>query len=99
MFFLETICQSVRKPNASCRASVRGVRGVVGGQADFEVEPVVEDFVATLKLEVAEFFHRIGGVGDQLADENLAVGVEGVDDDVQQLPDFCLKRLGGVTHG
>ncbi len=45
---------------------------------------------------------RIGGVGHQLAHEDLAVGVERVDDDVEKLADFGLELvLGGffVGHG
>ena len=49
---------------------------------------------------------RVGGVGDKLAQENLALGVERVDDQVEQAPNFraeavTLKRGRrlGVGHG
>lgn len=48
---------------------------------------------------MAQLLQGVGGVGHQLADEDLAVGVEGVDDDVQQLADFGLKRLVGDSIG
>ncbi len=43
----------------------------------------------------------IGGVGDELAEEDLLVGVEGVDDEGQQLVDLGLEgeRLGLRRHG
>ncbi len=37
----------------------------------------------------ADLVERIGGVGDQLPQEDLLVGVERVDDQRQQLVDLC----------
>ena len=42
------------------------------------------------------FSIAVRGVGDQLAEENLLVGVEGVDDEIEQLLDLGLE---GVFFG
>ena len=47
-------------------------------------------------LEV-ELVDGIGRVGDQLAQEDLPVGVDGVDHEVQELLALCLE-LAHVTH-
>jgi hypothetical protein len=51
---------------------------------------------------VAEFFEGVGGVGDQLADEDFFLRVERVDDDIEELLDLGLEleflRCGG-GHG
>ena len=41
--------------------------------------------------QVAELVERVGGVGDELAQEDLRMRIEGVDDQLQQLIDFGLK--------
>ncbi len=43
------------------------------------------------KRQVAQFVERVGGVGNELAQKDLGMGVEGVDDQLQQLTDFGLK--------
>ena len=45
--------------------------------------------------EVAQLVERVGGVGDELAEEDLGVRVEGVDDELQELTDFGLKFACG----
>ena len=41
--------------------------------------------------EVAQLVERVGGVGDQLAEEDLRVRVERVDDELEELADFGLE--------
>jgi hypothetical protein len=41
--------------------------------------------------QVAQLVERVGGVGNELAQKDLRMGVEGVDDQLQQLADFGLK--------
>ena len=45
--------------------------------------------------------HRVGGIGHQLAQEDLAVGIERVDDEVQQAPDLGAEfmPLHRLAHG
>ena len=43
---------------------------------------------AMLELHAVE---RVGGVRNQFAEENFALGIERVDQNIQQLLDFCLK--------
>jgi hypothetical protein len=40
---------------------------------------------------MAELVERIGGVGDELAEKDFRMGVERVDDQVEQFTDFGLK--------
>ena len=47
--------------------------------------------------EVAELIERVGGVGDELAEEDLRVRVERMDDEVEELAYFGLELLFG--HG
>jgi hypothetical protein len=52
------------------------------------------------KGEVANLVEGIGGVGDELAQEDLLVGVEGVDDQAHQLGNLCLEGKGlDFRHG
>ncbi len=41
--------------------------------------------------QVAELIKRVGGVGNELAQEDFRMRIEGVDDQLQQLIDFGLK--------
>ena len=45
------------------------------------------------RLQELEFLGRIGRVGDELPDENLFVGVKGMNDDLEQLGDLCLESM------
>ncbi len=61
---------------------------------EFKVDAGIEGKRLVLVLdegEMAELVERIGGVGDQLAEEDLRVRVERVDDELQELTDFGLK--------
>jgi hypothetical protein len=44
-------------------------------------------------LEELEFLAGVGRVGDQLADEDLFVGVKGMDNEIEQLRDFGLESV------
>ena len=51
------------------------------------------------RLEESELLAGIGRVGDEFADEDLAVGVKGMDDDIENLLDLGLERMGfGLAH-
>lgn len=47
---------------------------------------------------IADLVKGIGGVGDQLTQENLLVGVDSVDDQREQLRDLSLE-LESLGHG
>ena len=51
---------------------------------------------------VADFIERIGGVGDELAEEDFFIGIEGVDDQGEELVDVRREGVafggGGVGH-
>ena len=47
--------------------------------------------------EVAELVEGVGRVGDELAEKDFGVGVERVDDELEELRDFGLKFL--FRHG
>ena len=47
--------------------------------------------------EVAELVEGVGGVGDELAEEDFRVGVKRVDDELEELGDFGLEFL--FRHG
>ena len=67
-------------------------------------EADLEDLAAGVEVGRGERFEaqaveRVRGVGDQLAQEDLLVGVERVDDDVEELAGFRLEGMGGCVHG
>jgi hypothetical protein len=68
---------------------------LVGGNVDFEGGSGVED-VFFHPFQVTQLAEGVRGIGNQLADENLAVGVERMHDDVEQLADFGLEGVGSV---
>ncbi len=72
----------------------------VDADTHFEVTVAFVEAVIFQGFE-AQFVRRIGGVGDELAQEDLAVGVERVDHQVQQLFGFGLesKRFFMGVHG
>jgi hypothetical protein len=68
----------------ACVGNGEGVLFVVAVNGDFQGHMGIEfDFFD--QTLVPEFFQGIGGVGHQLADENIALGVERIDDDIQDL--------------
>ncbi len=70
-----------------------GLGLVVGGEVDLEFQLVVDDLFLG-NLRVAELLERIGRVGDEFANENLLLGVERMDDDIEQLLDLGLEFVG-----
>ncbi len=64
-----------------------GARVPIHGHADAEVLPCKTDALIRQGL-VAELVDCIGGVGDDFAQENLLMRVDGVDHHVQQPPGF-----------
>lgn len=74
------------------------LRLVIGRDVDLKVETVVEDFLFG-ELSVPQLFERVGGIRHQLTDEDFLLGVEGMDDDIEQLLDLGLElellRCGG----
>ena len=76
-----------------------GAGGLVGGDADGGGVGWGEGGVG--EGEEAAAVGGVGGVGDELAEEDLAFGVEGVDDEVEQAADFGVEGVafGGFAHG
>ena len=76
---------------------------LVGDDADDE--PVVAGELGPRDRLVAELVAGIGGVGDQLAQEDLAVGVDRVHHQVEEARDLGLEGVhlgcgfGGCAHG
>ncbi len=69
-----------------------GAGGVVGGDVHFQGKGVVVDGVPR-QLEMTQLFEGVTGIGDEFPDEDFPVGVEGMNDDIQQLPDFGLEGV------
>ena len=77
-----------------------------GERALFGVDLDADRQLAAAQLGVghaleAQFVERVGRVRHELAEEDVLVGVEGVDDEVEQLLDLGLElvALGGLAHG
>ena len=75
----------------------QGLGLLIGGEGDGGLQLRVGNGRAGELLE-AQFLQGIRGVGDELADKDFAVAVEGMDDDVQQLPDLCLECMRLFCH-
>ena len=60
---------------------------------DRERSAVLDQFRLGDRL-VAQFLAGVGGVGDELADENLAVGIDRMDHQMQQARNVGLEALG-----
>ncbi len=65
--------------------------------AHLEVRRVLPQRGLVERLE-AQLVAGVGGVGDQLAEEDLLVGIERVGDEVQDLLDLGLEREGLLFH-
>ena len=70
------------------------------GFVEFEVDARRVDAIADERLvllvgegEVAQLVERVGGVGDEFAEEDLRVRVERMDDQLEELADFSLELL------
>mmetsp|Transcript_6009 Transcript_6009/g.13233 ORF Transcript_6009/g.13233 Transcript_6009/m.13233 type:complete len:214 (-) Transcript_6009:17-658(-) len=77
-----------------------GVVGLVGDELDLEFRLAVEDRRVSEGL-VADLVERIGGVGDELAEKDFLVRVEGVNDQREELVDVGREGVafGFSTHG
>ena len=71
--------------------------GLVGQDADLELGVVAQQLGLAQGL-VAELVARVGRVADQLAQEDLALLVERVDDQIEHTADIGLERLHGLGH-
>jgi len=70
-----------------------GARVLVVGDLDLQVAVALEQGIVGQGLE-AQLVRRIRGIGDQLSEEDFLVAVQGVDHQVQQLPDLGLELQG-----
>ncbi len=79
-----------------------GARSFIEAHADLQIGISFPQRVVGQRLE-AQLVRSIGGIGNQLAQENLLVAVQGVDHQLQQLLDFGLKAQGFLmcfnSHG
>ena len=73
---------------------------LVGRDGDPEVGIALQQFGGRNGF-VAQLVERIGGVGDELAQEDIAVGIDRMHHEMQELGDLCLElvRLGPVGSG
>ena len=65
-------------------------RVLICGDLDFEIAAVKADLIVGQR-EVAELVDGVARIGDDLAQEDLLVGVDGVDHQVEQTLGFCLE--------
>ena len=78
-----------------------GARRRIGVEADHQLLVGADPRRLGQRLETQPV-EGVGGVGDQLAEEDLLVGVEGVDHQAEQLPGLGLEAEGlglGFVHG
>ena len=71
---------------------------LVGRDGDREAGLALEQLGLGDRL-VAELVERVGGVRDQLAQEDVAVGIDRMHHEVQELGDFRLELVGGCSGG
>ena len=72
---------------------------IIGCNADFEIDfRLMNGFTRTLTK--SQLFAGVCCIGDQFTNENFFIGVKRMYHDIQQLLDFCLKRVlfGLLTH-
>ena len=77
-------------------------RVLIHGDLNFEIAAVKTDLVVGQR-KVAELVDGVARVGDDLAQEDLLVGVDGVDHQVEQTLGFCLELFlchnRGISFG
>lgn len=71
----------------------QGASIFIRGDADLKGEISTENIILRELCE-AHFFQRIRGIGDQFPDEDFTVGVEAMDNDVQDLFYLGLEVMG-----
>ena len=76
-------------------ADGQGAAVGIGGQDDAEVLPVQAHLVVG-QTEVAQLVDGVGGVGDDLTEEDLLVSIDGVDHQIQQTLGFGFELF--FTH-
>ena len=70
----------------------QGTGDLIGGEGDLELVPLHPHLVVGEGF-VGQLVNGVAGVGDELPQENLLMGVDGVDHQVQQPVGFGLKFL------
>ena len=75
--------------NAVIRNSERTIV-LIKGDADGKIGTVDIHVIIRKALEV-ELVHSVGSVGDKLAQEDLFIGIDGVDHQIEQLFALCLE--------
>ena len=73
---------------------------LVGGNVDLKGKVPVKDLIFS-QLSQTKLLQCIRGIGNQLPNEDFPVGVERMDNDIQQLPNFRMKFSGlslRLTH-
>ena len=88
-FFTSSSCVMPMPVSSMVRVPALGV----GDDADLERGLLPEQLGLGHGAE-AQLVQRVGRVGDQLAQEDLLVAIERVDDQVEQLIDLSLERMG-----
>ena len=79
----------------------QGARFTVGGNRHLQWQLGIQDILFG-RLDMPELLHRVRGVRNQLAKENLAVGIEGVHHQVEELLNLRLETVffgSRRTHG
>ena len=74
-----------------------GALGGVGRQDDLQLGVVAQE-LRLAQAGIAQPVAGVGGVGDQLAQEDLAMLVERIDHEVENPADLGLERLHGCAH-
>lgn len=71
----------------------QGLGRLVGGDGDGEIG-IAGNEVGLGDRLIAQFVERIGGIGDELAQEDVAVGIDRMHHEMQELGDFRLEIMG-----
>ena len=69
------------------------LRRLVGGKLDLELGIVGDEFGLGDRL-IAQLVAGIGGIGDEFAQEDVAVGIDRMHHEMQELGDFRLELMG-----
>ena len=70
----------------------QGTLVLVGFNGDGEIIPV-QTGIAIFQGAVIKLVNGVAGVGDQLAEKDFLMGIDGIDHHIQQAFGFCLKLL------
>ena len=86
----------------ACIGNGQAILHLVRRNPDFERQVGITDgLMLCLALEETQLVQRVRGVGDELTQKNLPVGIQGVGEDIQNLTGFGTKfMIGGLfRHG